>query len=129
MSGSLRERALRLLSRREHARAELARKLSAHAESAEELGRLMDDLSTRHLLSDERYVEMRINARVSRFGIARIAYEPRTQGVSEDLVTDALKKQCLEQQLMLVLVRHSFSKIHIKAISLNCFAMQLCLIS
>ena len=90
MSGSLRERALRLLSRREHARAELARKLSAHAESAEELEALLDDLSTRHLLSDERYVEMRINARVSRFGNARIAYELRTQGVSEDLVTDAL---------------------------------------
>ena len=90
MSSSLRERALRLLARRDHARAELARKLSAHAESAEELEALLDDLSARRLLSDERYVEMRINARGARFGNARLAYELRTQGVAEDLVTSAL---------------------------------------
>ena len=90
MSVSLRERALRLLARREHARAELARKLSVHAESAEELEALLDDLSARRLLSDERYVEMRINARSARFGNARLAYELRTLGVAEDLVTDAL---------------------------------------
>ena len=90
MTNSLRERALRLLARREHARAELARKLSAHSESAEELEALLDDLSARHLLSDERYVEMRVNARSARYGNARLAYELRTQGVSDELVDSAL---------------------------------------
>jgi regulatory protein len=90
MSVTLRERALRLLARREHARAELARKLAPHAESAEELEMLLDDLSERRLLSDERYVEMRLNARGARFGNARLAYELRTQGVSEELVGTAL---------------------------------------
>ena len=42
MSGTLRERALRLLARREHARAELARKLAPHAESGEALAALPD---------------------------------------------------------------------------------------
>ena len=90
MSGTLRERALRLLARREHARHELARKLAPHAESAEELERLLDDLSERRLLSDERYVEMRLNARSARYGNARLAHELRTQGVSDELVDSAL---------------------------------------
>ena len=90
MSGTLRERALRLLARREHARAELARKLKPHAESGESLEALLDDLTARRLLSDERYVEMRLNARAARFGNARLAYELRTQGVSEELLGAAL---------------------------------------
>jgi regulatory protein len=89
-SGSLRERALRLLARREHSRVELARKLATHAESAEALELLLDDLSARRLLSDERYVEMRMNARGSRFGNARLAHELRTQGVAVELVEAAL---------------------------------------
>jgi len=91
MSGTLRERALRLLARREHARAELARKLAPHAESEQALEALLDDLTARRLLSDERYVEMRLNARAARFGNARLAYELRTQGVSSELVAAALE--------------------------------------
>jgi regulatory protein len=90
MSGTLRERALRLLARREHARAELARKLAPHAESGEALEALLDDLTARRLLSDERYVEMRLHARAARFGNARLAYELRTQGISDELVAAAL---------------------------------------
>ncbi len=55
MGASLRERALQLLARREHARTELARKLKPHAESVEQLAALLDDLVARKLLSDERY--------------------------------------------------------------------------
>ena len=90
MSATLRERALRLLARREHARAEIARNLAPHAESAEELAALLDDLSARQLLSDERYVEMRMHARGARFGDALLAQELRQQGVSDELVTTAL---------------------------------------
>lgn len=90
MSGTLRERALRLLARREHSRVELARKLAAHAESPEELDKLLNDLTDRRLLSDARYVEMRMNARASRFGNARIAHEMQQQGVSSELIEEAL---------------------------------------
>jgi regulatory protein len=90
MSGTLRERALRLLARREYARGELERKLSPYAESSAALDALLDDLSARRLLSDERYVEMRLNARAARFGNARLACELRAQGVSEELVASAL---------------------------------------
>lgn len=87
---SLREKALRLLARREHSRAELARKIAAHAESAEQLEALLDDLTDRRLLSDERYAEMRMHARAARFGNARLAHELRTQGVAEEIVDAAL---------------------------------------
>ena len=90
MNCTLRERALRLLARREYARTELARKLASHAESPEEIETLLDDLSARRLLSDERYVEMRMTARGARFGNARLAYELRHQGVSDELVDAAL---------------------------------------
>ncbi len=90
MSISLRERAIRMLARREHARAELARKLAPYAESAEEIEALLDDLTARRLLSDARYVEARVGARRARFGDARLAFELRTQGIAEDLVDAAL---------------------------------------
>ncbi len=83
---------MRLLALREHARAELARKLSAHSESDEELETLLDELGAQRLLSDERYAEMRINARGARFGNARLTYELRSQGVSEELIGAALEE-------------------------------------
>jgi regulatory protein len=79
-----------LLARREHARVELSRKLAPYAESTEQLDMMLDDLTARRLLSDERYVEMRLNARSARFGNARLAHELRTQGVAEELVSEAL---------------------------------------
>ena len=90
MSVSLRERAIRMFARCEHARAELARKLAPYAESGDEVEALLDDLTARRLLSDARYVEARINARRARFGDARLAFELRTQGVGEELVDAAL---------------------------------------
>jgi regulatory protein len=90
MSGTLRERALRLLARREHSRAELARKLAPHAESSEELEELLGSLTERRLLSDVRYVEMRMNARSARFGNARLAHELQQQGVAGELIEEAL---------------------------------------
>ena len=96
MDASLRERALRLLARREHSRAELARKLAAHAESAEALDAVLDDLVARRLLSDARYVEARLNVRAARFGNARLVQELRTQGVDDELVRSALA-ECEEE--------------------------------
>ena len=87
---TLRERALRLLARREYARGELARKLAEHAESAEEIDAVLENLVSRNLLSDARYAEMRLHARSARYGNARIAQELRAGGVGEELVDSAL---------------------------------------
>ena len=87
----LRERALRLLARREHSRAELARKLHAHAGPEDDLEALLDELSRRKLLSDERYAEARARVLSRRFGAARIAHDLRASGVEEHLAELALK--------------------------------------
>jgi len=85
----LRERALRLLARREHSRAELARKLKAHARPEDDLEALLENLSRRKLLSDERYAESRAHALSRKFGAARIAHELRAKGLDKGLAERA----------------------------------------
>jgi regulatory protein len=72
---SLKGRALRLLSQREHSRLELARKLSAHAESADQLERVLDELERAGLASPVRFAESLAHRRASRFGLRRIEQE------------------------------------------------------
>jgi regulatory protein len=86
----LRQRALGLLTRREHTRKELAGKLSSLAESPEQLDALLDELTSRHLLSDARYAETRVKSRGIRLGDARLAYELRSRGVADELVSASL---------------------------------------
>lgn len=90
MTRTLRERALALLARREHARAELRRKLAPHAESAAEIDSLLDELAQQRLLSDARYADMRVHVRAGRYGNARLAQELRQQGVSDEVVASTL---------------------------------------
>jgi regulatory protein len=74
-------RALRLLARREHSRAELARKLAPHAESPEALERLLELLTAKKQLSDERYAQGRARALARKFGAARIRHDLRAKGI------------------------------------------------
>ncbi|GBG02123.1 hypothetical protein AZSI13_14500 [Azospira sp. I13] len=96
MSLTLRQRALGLLARREHSRAELARKLAAHAESEEELVALLDDLAARRQLSDARYAAERVAFRSRRYGNARLAQELRQAGVASDTAEAALAETASE---------------------------------
>jgi regulatory protein len=86
---TLHERALRLLARREHSRAELARKLRAHLAPEDDLEALLDDLTRRKQLSEERYAESRANALSRKFGAARIARELRAKGLDKGLAESA----------------------------------------
>ena len=110
MAPTLRERALRYLARSEHSHAELARKLASHAESAEEIERLLDDLTGKQLLSDARYAEMRVTARGKRYGNARLAHELRTQGIDEDTVAEALTGNASEFVRALAVWQRKFGK-------------------
>ena len=82
----LRARALRLLARREHSRAELARKLAAHAGSAADLQGVIDFLLERKSLSDERFAEARAHQLARRFGAARIRQDLKAKGVADEIV-------------------------------------------
>jgi len=90
MAESLRGRALKLLARREHTRAELARKLAAHAEDPAELERVLDDFERRGWLSERRVVEQRVHTLRTRFGARRIERDLIAKGVSDDAVSAAL---------------------------------------
>jgi regulatory protein len=77
----LRARALRLLARREHTRAELARKLAAHAGEGETVAAVLDALVAKKQLSDERYAEERSRQLGRKYGAARIRHDLMSKGV------------------------------------------------
>lgn len=107
---ALTERALRLLTRREHSRFELRRKLlrrrapepesepnsasssaGAHSTSEEQLDAVLDDLAQRGFLSDERFAESFVRRGVDRgHGPLKIRAGLRSRGVAEDLIDGAL---------------------------------------
>lgn len=82
----LRARALRLLARREHSRAELGRKLAPRAESAEALQFLLDSLEQKKQLSDERYASERAHWLSRKYGAARIRQDLKAKGVPVEFV-------------------------------------------
>ncbi|MBC7512955.1 MAG: recombination regulator RecX [Herminiimonas sp.] len=86
---SLKARALRYLSSREHSRSELARKLARHAQEGDDVEELLDWLVARKFLSQERFCESLINRRVKRFGNSRILAELQSHGVGSVAIAEA----------------------------------------
>lgn len=86
---NLRERALGLLARREHSRAELARKLAEHGE-ADEIAALLDRLEQSGLLSDARYADALAHQRGGKHGSRRLAHELREKGVADALIASTV---------------------------------------
>jgi regulatory protein len=85
---SLKARALRYLSMREHSRLELGRKLSRYAEEGEDVGVLLDFLEKNNWLSQERFSESLIHRRSARFGNSRIMAELQSHGVQGDALKE-----------------------------------------
>jgi regulatory protein len=94
---SLKARALRYLSQREHSRLELGRKLSKYAEDGEDVEALLDFLEKNNWLSQERFSESLIHRRSARFGNSRILAELQTHGVSGEAL-DVIKSGLAEDE-------------------------------
>ncbi|MBI2311938.1 MAG: recombination regulator RecX [Betaproteobacteria bacterium] len=92
MSDTLRARALRLLARREHSRAELRGKLAPHADDQDALEALLTALEREGLLSDRRFAEELAHARRRRYGSQRIGHELRKKGVAGELADEMLAR-------------------------------------
>ena len=90
MQPDIRARALRLLARREHSRAELRRKLGPHVEEGADLEALLDDFTKRGWLSEERFVEQTVRAKSRRFGPLKIAHSLREKGIGEAEIAQAV---------------------------------------
>jgi regulatory protein len=88
---SLKGRALRLLSQREHSRAELERKLAPHEEVPGELAKALDELQARDFINDGRAVDSVVNRRSGKLGSARIKQELAAKGLSGEAVAEAME--------------------------------------
>ena len=87
---SLKGRALRLLSQREHSRAELERKLAPHEDVPGELAKALDELQARDFINDGRAIESVVHRRASKLGAGRIKQELAAKGLSGDAVAEAM---------------------------------------
>lgn len=86
----LRVRALQLLTRRDHSRAELKAKLASEASSEDELDAMLNVLQEQRLLSDTRYATQRVISRARRYGDARLRLDLRQHGVGDEDIAVAL---------------------------------------
>ena len=89
---SLKGRALRLLSQREHSRLELERKLAAHETEPGQLAQALDELQKRGFISETRVVESVIHRRASKLGTARVKQELQAKGLSPEAMGEALEQ-------------------------------------
>jgi regulatory protein len=87
---SLKGRALRLLSQREHSRAELERKLAKYEEEPGALGRALDELAAKDFISEARVVASVIHQRAPRLGAMRVRQELQAKGIAPDAIGEAL---------------------------------------
>lgn len=91
MALSLKGRALRYLSAREHSRSELERKLRPHEEAPGQLAQVLDELQAKDFISETRVVESVINRKATRFGAARVRHELLGKGLGAELVAEAMQ--------------------------------------
>ena len=89
---SIKGRALRYLSQREHSRVELQRKLAPHEETPGEIDAALDELAEKGFLSDARYVDSVLHRRAGRLGAARIRQELQQRGVAPEAVAEAVAR-------------------------------------
>jgi len=95
---SLTGRALRLLSAREHSRAELQRKLAPFEESPGELATVLDKLAAKDLQSEQRAVDSLVYRRSAKLGSARIRQEMQAKGMEPEAMAQALDQLRASEQ-------------------------------
>jgi regulatory protein len=89
---SLKGRALRLLSTREHSRAELQRKLEPFEQLAGTLEAVLDELQAKGFISEQRVLESVVHRRSAKFGATRIRQELLAKGLEPEAVAQAVQQ-------------------------------------
>jgi regulatory protein len=85
----LRRRAIALLARREHSRAELARKLATHG-SEQDIANVLSQLEYEGLLSNVRAASAYVRAHGNRLGAARLRQDLRARGLDTEMAASAV---------------------------------------
>ena len=92
-SAEIYNKALDLLSRREHSRKELYLKLAKRFELKEDINLTLDRLENNNLLSDSRFAEEYVRARRKKgFGPIKISAELEKRGVNDLLISSEIDK-------------------------------------
>ncbi len=81
---------MRLLSTREHSRAELERKLTRFEEEAGQLAKVLDALAAKDFINEERVVESVLHRRSAKLGASRIKQELQSKGLAPQAVAQAM---------------------------------------
>ena len=95
---SVKGRALRYLSQREHSRVELERKLARHVQDGEErtaqaqIAAALDELAGKGLLSETRTAESVLNNQGRRYGVRRLKQTLLSKGLAPELVASILQQ-------------------------------------
>ena len=88
----LRERALDLLSRRDHSKLELSRKLRQKGGEAGEISELIESLAERGYLDDRRFAENFVRYRADKaWGRRRYRQELAKRGVDSEIISEVLE--------------------------------------
>ncbi len=87
---SLKGRALRLLSQREHSLKELTAKLAKHEEEPGQLHKALEELQARGFIDEQRVADSVVHRRGARFGAARVKQELIAKGISPEQVAGAV---------------------------------------
>ena len=89
---SLTGRALRLLSTREHSRAELERKLARFEEEPGSLMKVLDHLEAKDFINADRVVDSVIHRRSGKLGASRIRQELQAKGLEPEAIASAVSQ-------------------------------------
>ena len=87
---TLKGRALRHLSAREHSRQELTQKLKNFEEEPGELTRVLDELEAKDFVNEQRVVDSVVHRRSGKLGALRIRQELQGKGLPADAIQAAV---------------------------------------
>jgi regulatory protein len=98
---SLRAQAIRLLARREYARAELAQRLGAKGAQRDEVNAVLDELVALGHLSDARYAQAFAAQKQKAYSRTRITNELKSRGVARGDIDAALAQVDIDEEAAL----------------------------
>jgi regulatory protein len=99
---SLKAQAVRLLARREYARADLEQRLVAHGASRDDVTAVLDELSAQGLLSNERFAQALVAQKAGSYSRRSIRGELKRKGVSGEAIDGALNDASIDDDAALL---------------------------
>ncbi len=110
---TVKQQAIRCLSRREYGRAELAQRLIRDGAARDEVDAALDELTQLGLLSDERFAEALVRRRQGKYSKRSIAMQLKEQGIDAETAEAALTTldETSEEDEVLALWQQRFGKL------------------